>query len=306
MKRLYHLCLSSGREVMFRSREDIRVFTNAMALALFKTGTDLLVDAVMSNHVHMSVMTENLSAFVKSLRLRYVMYFNSKYHRSGKLGEERAFFLELKGAKHILTAWSYILRNPLHHGICSTPLGYEDSTVRYIFSNDLKMNKNRKIITSRDEIRTFLPSRAEFPDNYFMTEDGMFARDSFTQTRQVELGYFNVRTFLYFMNGPSSEEWRKSQEQDNNEREPITLGMIEGVTAKEVLQRMYNNERGSATNERMTDLDVCTLIDNEYVRGRYGEVSVYTLSDDRKFEIATELNNDYHLPKDKIRRCLFL
>ena len=47
MRNLYHLCVASHNEVLFRDESDFLAFTNLMALAAYKTNEELLADALM-------------------------------------------------------------------------------------------------------------------------------------------------------------------------------------------------------------------------------------------------------------------
>lgn len=134
MKKTYHLCLSAGDEVLFRDLEDYHRGFNYFAIALHKTGSTGLVESFMSTHSHKLVQTEDPAEFMHCLRLPYSMYFNRKYHRKGKLGENTHFTMEVVGHHHILAAASYILRNALHHGIAPIPYAYPHCSANAIYS----------------------------------------------------------------------------------------------------------------------------------------------------------------------------
>ena len=88
MKKTYHLCLSAGEEVLFRDVEDYNRGFNCFALALYNTDSTGLVESEMSTHYHQMIQSADPNAFMRNFRLSYGMYFNRKYHRSGKLGEK--------------------------------------------------------------------------------------------------------------------------------------------------------------------------------------------------------------------------
>lgn len=143
MKKMFHLCISSSDEVMFRCQEDYLRAFNYFALASYSTGTLLLCDAIMSNHIHSCVISSRLEEMAAEFKYSYSRYFNSRYHRRGGLGEKKPFVLEVEGAHHILAALSYTLRNPYHHGIASTPFGYEHSSANIFFQKELgKQNQS--------------------------------------------------------------------------------------------------------------------------------------------------------------------
>ena len=85
MRKLYHVCLSSGSEVMFRSQSDyIRGF-NCLAVALHKTSSSLFADSFMSNHFHICVESNDVRGLMFSYRAAYSRYFNNKYYRKVSL-----------------------------------------------------------------------------------------------------------------------------------------------------------------------------------------------------------------------------
>lgn len=56
MNDFYHVCMTAHSEVILRSEDDARDITNLIALSAFRSGTQILVDAIMSNHMHFIVL----------------------------------------------------------------------------------------------------------------------------------------------------------------------------------------------------------------------------------------------------------
>ena len=149
MKRMYHLCLSAGDEVMFRDLEDYNRGFNYFALALYKTDSTGLVESFMSNHHHQLTQTADPAALMYNFRLPYSMYFNRKYHRKGKLGEETHFTMEVVGYNHTLAAASYVLRNALHHGVAPLPYAYPHCSANAIFMTEMGKTPCCKLLDKR-------------------------------------------------------------------------------------------------------------------------------------------------------------
>ena len=168
MKKTYHLCLSAGDEVMFRDLEDYHKGFNYFALALYKTGSTGLVESFMSTHAHLLVQTEDPAAFMFAFRNPYSKYFNSKYGRSGRLGENRHFELELSGYHHMIAAASYVLRNPLHHGAAPIPYAYQHSSANAIFRTQMGKYFTEPLLPAKSYSR-YLGRSAQYPDTYRMT-----------------------------------------------------------------------------------------------------------------------------------------
>ena len=305
MKSLYHTCISLQSEVLFRDENDTRYFVNCLALSLFKSNTALLADSLMSDHIHLVIETEQLSLFLKSLKTKYSLYFRSKYSRSGIMAAASCHVTKLDGIMHILAALSYVFRNGLHHGLCSTAFEYPHSSVNCIYRKELGKLFVPEHTTSRVEISKRLPKFSKFPDNYVMDKKGMFLRESFVQIEQTEHFYLTPKTFIYYMNRLSSEEWKKEQLKDNNGEPPITLMSIENTQDENTLSRMLRNESGRVYKSRLMDTDICAIIDKQCIE-HYNKQSVYFLSDEQKRSIANSLINNYHASLGQIKRTLIL
>ena len=172
MKRIYHLCLSGGNEVIFRNEMDYVIGINYLCMAAHKTETDLLAYSFMSNHVHICAQTKNPAEIIKHFRYSYTRYFNKKYKRKGRLGERLFFSLEIEGLYHLLTAIAYILRNPLHHGVSATPFGYQYSSIGAIFRCEFGRFGEPALLAEKSQY-LYLPDRLKLPPGFKMGIDGM-------------------------------------------------------------------------------------------------------------------------------------
>ena len=304
MKKTYHLCLSAGDEVMFRDLEDYHRGFNCFAVALHKTDAVGLVESFMATHTHQMVQTHAPKDFMFCFRNPYAKYFNNKYGRTGKLGEEIHFTLEVVGYHHTVAAASYILRNPLHHGVAPIPYAYPHCSANAIFRKEMGKFHQDPLLHARYHSR-FIGRYAEYPDSYKMTESGVFTRESVLDIPQMETLYGSPRAFNYYMSRKSSEEWEAEQHKDSNGVPPINLCSIEqGVNMHET-DRMLVFESGKADYRKVSDIELCTELD-QLARTRYGRQSVYQLSLKEKQGIAEHLYRVRHLSESQIRRCLVL
>jgi hypothetical protein len=145
--------------------------------------------------------------------------------------------------------------------------------------------------------------RAKFPDVYKMNESGLFLRESVLDVPQVENLFVTPRSFNYYMTRKSSEEWEKEQSKDNNSRPPINIQAIENGTLCTDLDRMLYYESGKYDYRKITDIELCTDMDN-ISRTRFNKHSVYQLSLPEKQILAEEYYRKHHLSESQIRRCL--
>ena len=302
MKRMYHLCLSAGDEVMFRDLEDYNRGFNYFALALYKTDSTGLVESFMSTHHHQLTQTADPAALMYNFRLPYSMYFNRKYHRKGKLGEETHFSMEVVGYNHTLAAASYVLRNALHHGVAPLPYAYPHCSANAIFMTEMGKTPCCRFLDKR-HYRRHIGKTAEYPACYKMNENGVFIRESVLDIPQVENLFVTPRAFNWYMTRKSSEEWEAEQNKDKNGLPPINIASIEQEAKSGSTEKMLIYESGKANYRRPSDIQICTEIDRN-ILPKYGKLSVYMLSRQEKQQIAEYLYRTFHLPDDQIRRCL--
>ena len=302
MKKTYHLCLSAGEEVLFRDLEDYNRGFNCFAIALYKTVSSGLVESFMSTHSHQLVQTEAPTDLMYFFRMSYSMYFNRKYHRSGKLGEKNHFTMEVVGYHHILAASSYVLRNALHHGISPIPYAYPHCSANAIFMKEMGKSPCQRLIDPR-HYRRFIGKNAEYPASYKMNESGVFLRESVLDIPQVENLFVTPRAFNWYMSRKSSEEWEAEQGKDKNGKAPINIATIESGVITESTEKMLIYENGKTDYRRPSDIDICTEIDRNTLP-KYGKTSVYMLTRQEKQQIAEHLYRNLHIGERQIRRCL--
>lgn len=309
VKELQHLCYTSHYEVLCREEEDFIALTNSWAVASFHNDTEILVDSMMSTHCHFLAFTANAPEFIQRGRHSYAAYFNRKYsrHDIGRLGERQYFSLPVIGLNHRLACCSYILRNGLHHCQSTSAFGYPHSTANSIFQNELHPQKKESFIENMSEIYARLPKRALIPDSWRMHENGMITRNSFEQINRVEELYGTSRSFLYYMNRLSGEEWEKEQLADIQKGDtsaPVCLSNMEPGYNENQLRRMHEAEKGR-NRVPISDLDLCKTIDKTMLPS-YRKSSIYQLSDEQKIRIGLELFHDLRVPVQQIGRCLAL
>ena len=238
MKKTYHLCFSAGEEVLFRDVEDYNRGFNCFAMALFNTDSTGLVESEMSTHYHQLIQSANPDDFMHRFRLSYSMYFNRKYHRSGRLGEKCHYTMEVVGYNHMIAAMSYVLRNPLHHGLVPIPYAYHHSSINAIFRESMGKFPHENMLPKKSFYK-YIGKSLEYPDTYKMHESGVFLRESVLDIPQVENMFVTPRAFNYYMTRKSSEEWEREQERDNNGCPPVSLLSIEsGISPSSDLDKM--------------------------------------------------------------------
>ena len=287
---LLHICIKSENELMHREEEDYRSGISKMALAAYRTGTHIFAYAFMSTHVHLVVQSPDVSRFVSNYRNAYTRWFNIKYSRKGRLGE-RYFHTELLDTLYrILHAVNYVLRNPVHHLVTDTAIGYEFCSARYVFSSDFCLNEGRY----RKSRSVFCSKNRSLPDSLWLNEQGMISPKSFLEIPFVERLYMTVKNFMFYINRPSYSDLDKP----NHGEKPLDISHIEPSYNIEELQQ---NEHKRSVKEFTSDMDICRIIDKELLKGR----TYAQLTDLEKKRIANLISRRLpRCPLKQIYRCL--
>jgi hypothetical protein len=246
--------------------------------------------------------TEAPKDLMFSFRMQYSMYFNRKYHRSGRLGEKTHFSMEVVGYNHTIAAACYTLRNALHHGVVPIPYAYPHCSANAIFMKEMGKTPCDKILDQRHH-RNHIGKTAEYPSSYKMSESGVFLREAVLDIPQMEHLFVTPRAFNWYMTRKSSEEWEAEQKRDQNNFPPINISSIESGVKTESVDRMLVHESGKSDYRKPSDIDICMEIDRN-ILPKYGKASVYMLTRREKQEIAEFLYRHYRLNENQIRRCL--
>lgn len=321
MKETYHLCHSSHEEVMFRSEEDLIIGFNYLAVTALETDSAILADGFLSTHHHEAVRTDDPIAFGRRNRYAYTRYFNSKYHRKGPLGGNSIFILKVDGLYHTQALLNYVIRQGLHHGIAATPFGYKHGSANAIFREDLGKIAIPPLIEDRKR-HLYLPFNTKVPLKYRMGSDGLLLREDIEDTSYVESVYVSPRNFMFQMNRISDGKDIAEQQRENS-LPAVTLESVErGVPAFDP-SKAFVAEQGRLNKNRMTDIQLCHIIDDVILPSRYfkcgGESSVYLLPERSRADLGNTIWKEYRavqykrcdspfsekiITEDQLRRCL--
>ena len=297
----YHFCISSRYELIFRTEDDYVRGFNTLAIVVSETGACLSAEAFMSTHVHVCVRVDDIHSFIYRFWRSYTRYYNSKYHRKGTLGDT-PFVVEIDGFYHWLTAICYVMRNPVHHGVSSTPFAYRHCSANSIFKKETGQSEGVDCLPRKSYYK-FLPKGVCCPQEYLMDSTGMIKRETVLDLADIEHRFVSPRSFIYYMNRLSGEEWKREQDKDNNNVQLITLESIECNATSQTLSEMLNHEHGRSNYRGMTDIELCTIVDRDML-SVYGKKSVYELTETEKRMLFKCICSDYVILPHRIRRCL--
>ena len=296
---VYHLCVSCKKGLMFRGRQDyIRFinnsFINNMALLAYKYHIRILAFAVMSNHYHIGIMTDDFEQFFRSLKVSYSNYYFSKYGVS--LPRTSGFVQETIGNLHIVTLIAYILRNPVHHGIVGHPFAYPYSSAGCYFSyNGSLYSIGHAPIIKR--VTTTAPN--EYKSN--SDREGMIDPMTFVDFRMTETLFTSSGRLMYFLSRYSGPKWEQEQSKEDSSIKPITLQSVERQGTD--IEACMKNEKGHSSL-LIPDQMLCEWIDVKAVP-HYGLTSFAQLDWEQRTEIAKALRSRWKVSEEQAERCLY-
>lgn len=123
----------NNRNVVFfddRDRIEFLVRCNRTAK---QYDTKIIAFVIMDNHVHLQVVTENLTPFMRSLIHGFSYWYNIKYGLSDKLFRTPFMSYCKFSEKWIVNSILYILNNPVKALMCKRPADHLWSSYHFIF-----------------------------------------------------------------------------------------------------------------------------------------------------------------------------
>ena len=136
-----------------------------------------------------------------------------------------------------------------------------------------------------------------------MNSEGMILPETVIDAQDIEHQFSTARSFLYYMNRLSGEEWIREQQQDKTDLPAITIESIEEGVRLHDINTMLRNEHGRANYTAMTDTMLCHEIDNVLLQD-YSVRSVYQLKIEQKENMVDLIRRKYCIPVSQARRCL--
>ncbi|MBO4476264.1 MAG: hypothetical protein J5737_06055 [Bacteroidales bacterium] len=321
MKETYHLCHSSHSEVMFRNETDLIIGFNYLACSALDTDSIILADGIMTTHHHEAARTDNPIELARRIRYSYTRYFNSKYHRRGSLGEDTPFIIKVEGLYHMQAMLNYVIRQGLHHGLGATAFDYPHCSANALFRKELGKMTLPPMMENRKRHK-YLPYNTKVPTMYRMASNGLLLREDVEDTAYVENVYVSPRNFLFQMNRISDGKDIQDQQKENS-LPAVTLDVIERGVPEFDPSKAYVAEQGRVNRNRMTDVELCHIIDDLILPSRYfrgkPESSIYMLSDNVRRDLGNSIWKESQFARyrkcdspfsekivseDQIRRCL--
>lgn len=135
---IYHIMLRGiNQQQIMEEREDNEKFIEIINDCKLISGYKLYAYCLMGNHLHLIISTEiePLELIFKRICVRYVYWYNTKYHRVGHLFQDRFKSEPIKNEGHFLSVLRYIHQNPVKAGIVKNPGEYPYSSYNHYMKN---------------------------------------------------------------------------------------------------------------------------------------------------------------------------
>ncbi len=143
--------------VYFRGNHRCNVFYDDLDRYMFlkkcgeaseKFNTKILEFAIMDNHVHLQIITECVTKFMRYLLYTYSRWYNQKYGIKGQLFCSPFNSAVKRSNEWIINSMLYILQNPLVTGVYRHPKDFYWSSFLFHFNCRTPLRKHISVDTS--------------------------------------------------------------------------------------------------------------------------------------------------------------
>lgn len=119
-----------NQQQILEDREDNEKFIRILRKCKSISGFKLYAYCLMGNHIHlvMKVEDEPLDKILKRICIRYVYWYNAKYHRVGHLFQGRFKSEAIESERSFLRVLRYVHQNPVKAGMVIKPGDYQYSS----------------------------------------------------------------------------------------------------------------------------------------------------------------------------------
>lgn len=201
----YHVCTNGLEQItLLKDEEDYKAAWNYLAMSAWKTGTQIVVFIIMSNHIHEILACRNAAHADKTIKLFKKMlslYLKKKYGLTKPLHRTKDCISLIDTVRYLKNCIAYILRNAVCARICVKPEDYMWSSYACYFS----CNRNEKASSAASmtfsQKRRILKTGLDLSTCPFrIGEDGLVILESFVRHDIVERAYrHSGKSFLYYI-----------------------------------------------------------------------------------------------------------
>lgn len=194
----------------FREEEDFKYGMNFIAAQAVFSAVTILAFILMSNHVHFILYgtREEVLAFINGFKTRHARYLQHKYGVREALRRNGVDIREIQEDDEALErAIAYVQMNCVAANICSHPVQYPWGTGGTFFNAAPRKGVPVGTLSVRAK-RRMLHSKAAFPDNWLLADEGYILPSSYLNVRYVESLFRTPQRMDYFLKTSSKARKR--------------------------------------------------------------------------------------------------
>ena len=144
---MYHIIFRGiNKQNIFNDEQDYKKLKGILRDVKSQMDFEIYAYCFMTNHVHILIKEKipgEISLIMKRILIRYVMWFNGKYQRTGGLIENRYKGYAINDDRYLLEVVRYIHNNPVKAGISKNREDYMFTSYReYMDTEPYLIDKN--------------------------------------------------------------------------------------------------------------------------------------------------------------------
>ena len=152
----------------------------------------------MNNHVHIVVKAEpsNLAKAIKSVNIRYAMYFNQTRSRIGHVFQDRYKSEPIEDDKYLIQVIRYVHNNPVKAKLVKSPEEYRWSSFNeYLSDNVIISSLQKKFILGlfSSDIKQFVEFHNQKDNNEYLDINEELERNRLEYAQEIISSYFNEK-----------------------------------------------------------------------------------------------------------------
>ncbi|MEA1960745.1 MAG: transposase [Bacillota bacterium] len=191
---IYHVIQrGNNRQDIFWGDMDKRRYLQTLRLEQKKYGFEVYCYCLMDNHIHLLIGAAGaeISAFMKSLNISYVQYYNKKHECCGHLFQDRFRSEIVDSEPYLLQASKYIHLNPVKAQMVEQPADYQWSSY---WAYNGQRRDNPEMINTDVILRSFALDDASAGLAYAdFVNEGIKAGDSYQRFMRFDLDSYEVQ-----------------------------------------------------------------------------------------------------------------
>ncbi|MGI5997424.1 MAG: REP-associated tyrosine transposase [Lutispora sp.] len=195
----YHIMMrGNNRESIFSRDEQKSFFLDSLEKQQDNQLIHIVAFCLMNNHVHIVVKAEpsNLAKAIKSVNIRYAMYFNQTRSRIGHVFQDRYKSEPIEDDKYLIQVIRYVHNNPVKAKLVKSPEEYRWSSFNeYLSDNVIISSLQKKFILGlfSSDIKQFVEFHNQKDNNEYLDINEELERNRLEYAQEIISSYFNEK-----------------------------------------------------------------------------------------------------------------